>query len=99
MKVYRDINEILLKRGKRYQIIAPELAEFFGSGGDYHFFYMYDDTIQCSGGNAWNWQLVDNVIEIRFQFDSGDAEPICIDYGVFKEVVELLGDSRGLEKA
>ena len=101
--IYHKVTQILKKRGKHYQIIAPELAEFFSPTGDYHFHYLDKNCLTNStGGNAWNWKLVKSGasakpfqhVEIDFQFSEQQVPTICIRLEVFRRVVKLLGDSR-----
>lgn len=117
---YTEIGQILRKRGRYYQVIAPDLTDFLHDGGDYEFLYMEhvasgvkdpDYVQEGSGGNAWNWDVrgfhpkkkpwgKGAVMELRFQFEAqgsrgGPApDPIVIDLPVFREVLQLLGDSR-----
>lgn len=98
--IYTDISQVLRRRGRYYQIIAPELVEFFGPHGDYHWHYRDRDALNnSSGGNAWNWSLKTvgkrSIVELSFQF--GDEEPIRLDLRLFNQMVKLLGDSRNLE--
>ena len=61
---YTEIGQILRKRGRYYQVIAPDLTDFFEH--DYEFLYMEhvasgakDPSYvqEGSGGDAWNWDV------------------------------------------
>jgi|3_EtaG_2_1085321.scaffolds.fasta_scaffold48736_1 hypothetical protein len=67
-----NIDQILRKRGKGWEIVAENwiLREFF-RGHDYVFWR--DDTIEeTCGGNAIWWTFVDDEVHLQFQLDDPD---------------------------
>lgn len=78
--MYSDIKQVLRRRGRYYQIIAPDLVDFFGPYGDYHWHYHDPNTLDnSSGGNAWNWARKTagkrSIVELSFQFASVSEKP------------------------
>lgn len=96
--IYEGIKQILRKRGRAYQIIATELEDFFSHDYAHHYFRPDYFCTQSSGGDAWDWELKDNIVYLSSQFGRKNDKPIQIELTTFRVVVKLLGDSRNLNK-
>jgi hypothetical protein len=79
------------------------LKDFLSQGGDYSFWVTArgrsHDILQCGGGNAYHWSLVNkDTVHIEFQFGTKKELPCRIRLEVLWEAIERLAASRHLRE-
>lgn len=98
-----ELTQVLRPKGRNWEIITDDtiLKDFLDKYSDYSFFVTArgrcHDIFECSGGNAFNWTLIDkDIVHIDFQFD--DEDPCRIQLNIFWGIIERLAVSRGLRE-